>query len=95
MKRLRAPTTMPAATRADLNKFLDGLDALSLVDQPPTQRTDLLRDYLQKFPPERLQQFLNRAYLDLLKSPSQKNGPSPRPGRRETARKPKRSTKRR
>ena len=95
MKRLRAPTTMPAATRADLNKFLDGLDALSLVDQPPTQRTDLLRDYLQKFPPGRLQQFLNRAYLDLLKSPSQKNGPSPRPGRRKTARKPKRSTKRR
>jgi hypothetical protein len=33
MKRLRAPTKMPAATRADLNKFLDGLDALSLVDQ--------------------------------------------------------------
>ena len=30
MKRLRAPTKMPAATRADLNKFLQGLNALAL-----------------------------------------------------------------
>jgi hypothetical protein len=64
------------------------------MDQSPAKRAEALRNYLQGFKPEQLQKFLNRAYLDLLKSPSQKTAQSPRQGRK-SARKAKRSTKRR
>jgi hypothetical protein len=63
--------------------------------QTPARRTIALRNYLQRSTPKQLQEFLNRAYLDLLKSPSQKTGALARKARRGAATKPRRPTKQR
>ena len=65
---------MPAATRADLNSFLEGLRAVGVKSRSHKQRAEAVREYLRGFDPKKLQEFLGRVYLDALKSPSQTTG---------------------
>jgi hypothetical protein len=69
---------MAVASRANLNKFLDGLQAAGLKKQTPKQRAEAMREYLRRFSPEQLRKFVGRIYIDALKSPSQKVRPKGR-----------------
>jgi pimeloyl-ACP methyl ester carboxylesterase len=86
--RVRAKTT--AASRAELNNFLGGLRAVALKKglQREERRT-AVHNYLRRFGPDQLQEFLGRAYLDALKSPSQKMGRLPGKKRGGATKKPK------
>jgi hypothetical protein len=78
---------MKTASRAKLNELLEGLRAVTAVEGlRPEQRKEAVLNYLRQFSPDKLQEFLGRAYLDALKSPSQIYGSS---GGRKT-KKPKR-----
>ena len=60
------------ARRSDLNEFLDDLnDAIGKV-LTSERRKILIAEYLRKFSPNELRRLFRRAYLDALKSPSQK-----------------------
>jgi pimeloyl-ACP methyl ester carboxylesterase len=63
------------ATRNDLNQFLARLRSLT-VDQEltPERQKVVVREYLRGFNPDELHKLLARAYIDALKSPSQKTG---------------------
>lgn len=63
---------IPTASRADLNNFLDGLRIATLRKRSHEQRMQAIRTYLRNFDRDRLEEFLNRGYIDLLKSPAQK-----------------------
>jgi Lecithin:cholesterol acyltransferase len=80
-----------AASRAELNKLIRQLAAISSKEDLSTEQRDAtIRKLLQKYSPQELQKFMARAYLDALKSPSQVPGASGR-GR---GKKPSRGAKR-
>jgi pimeloyl-ACP methyl ester carboxylesterase len=75
----RNPVKITAASRADLNKLIRQLQAItSREDLSTEQRDAAIRKLLQKYSPQELQKFMARAYLDALKSPSQISGASDR-----------------
>jgi hypothetical protein len=66
------------ATREELNQFLDGLRSRVLVDKmSEAERRRVILDYLREHKTDDLHALLARAYLDALKSPSQKTGEPP------------------
>jgi hypothetical protein len=80
-------TEAQVATRQDLNEFLDGLRPQVLVrDMAEADRRRVIVDYLRKYKTDDLHALFARAYLDALKSPSQKTGEPPQPGDRPTGR---------
>jgi hypothetical protein len=73
LKVARIRKKVPTASRAKLNKFLKGLGPRAAI-RPLEQRRKAVQEYLQSYGPDELQALLGRAYLDALKSPSQKLG---------------------
>lgn len=67
------PRKIPTASRADLNKFLKDLRSVTLNKQSPKQKAEAIRNFLRDFNRDRLEEFLNRGYIDALKSPAQKD----------------------
>ncbi len=82
---------MPATSRTELNKFIARARAAIEKEESPTKRTELLREILRQYTPDQLHALLGRAYLDALKSPSQKTdksgGTKRGPGRTKTRKK--------
>jgi hypothetical protein len=79
-------------SRADLNKFLSGARKLVAEREiAPEDRKKLIAEYLGRFKPAVLHQLFARAYIDALKSPSQKVGRSAASKRARQAKKPGRS----
>jgi pimeloyl-ACP methyl ester carboxylesterase len=70
------------ASRTELNGFLDGVRKL-VVDKElePARRKIVIVDYFRGFKPVELHKLFARAYLDALRSPSQKTGPKSGSGR--------------
>jgi pimeloyl-ACP methyl ester carboxylesterase len=62
----------PMASRAALEKFLDGMRARTAKKRTPAEHRELVRRYLRKFKRDDLHKLMARAYMDALKSPSQK-----------------------
>jgi hypothetical protein len=70
----------PQASRLELNKFIDGLSRSLRASEPSVEaRRDALDRYLAKYKPADLHKLLRRGYSDLLKSPSLKVAPRPKP----------------
>jgi hypothetical protein len=63
---------MPATSRTELNKFVARARAAIEKEESPEKRTEIIRKVLRQYTPDQLQALLGRAYLDALKSPSQK-----------------------
>lgn len=84
----RKATVAPVASRKQLNAFLEGLRANVTIKKKPKDRRKALVDHLGKFKQRQLSGLLARAYIDLLKSPSQVAGPSAAAKRAKAARKP-------
>jgi pimeloyl-ACP methyl ester carboxylesterase len=65
------------ASRIELNKFLDELrERIAAKELTPERRKIMIAEYLRTFRPDELHKLFARAYLDALKSPSQKTGRS-------------------
>ncbi len=78
--------TAPVASRSSLNQFLHGLH-VNVTDKKGTdaRRRSNLAKYLSGFTQSELRALLARAYIDLLKSPSQKVGTTPQKKKAATA----------
>jgi hypothetical protein len=63
---------MPATSRTELNEFIARARAAIEKEESPEKRTEILREVLRQYTPDQLHALLGRAYLDALKSPSQK-----------------------
>src|SRR5215470_839830 len=63
---------VPTTSRTELNKFIARARSAIEKEESPEKRTEILRDVLRQYTPDQLQALLGRAYLDALKSPSQK-----------------------
>jgi hypothetical protein len=62
-----------AACRSDLDEFFRGLSKrFEKKDFGPERRKIVIAEYLRNFPPDELRRLFRRAYIDALKSPSQK-----------------------
>jgi hypothetical protein len=76
----RAATEEFVASRMELNNFLDGMQkVVAASERTPAFRRIAIAQFLRKFKPADLHKLLARAYIDALKSPSQKIGRPPRP----------------
>jgi predicted XRE-type DNA-binding protein len=64
---------MPAASRTELDNFVARVRAAIEREESPERRAEI-RSVLRQYGPDQLQALLGRAYLDALKSPSQKTG---------------------
>ncbi len=91
---------MRSADRNELNKLIQELHALtSRKELSPEKRHALVRKRLQMYKPEELQEFMLRAYIDVLKTPSQISGENlgdgrqPKPRAKRKVAKPKRLRK--
>jgi hypothetical protein len=60
------------ASRSDLDKFFRGLSERFDKDFSPARRKIVIAEYLRDFRPGELRRLFRRAYIDALKSPSQK-----------------------
>jgi pimeloyl-ACP methyl ester carboxylesterase len=83
----RKATEAPVASRKQLNEFLAGLHTKVMVKETPEEQRKALVEYLGKFKQRKLSGLLARAYIDVLKSPSQVAGPSAPPKRAKAAKK--------
>jgi hypothetical protein len=63
---------MPATSRTELNKFVARARAAIEKEESPEKRTEIIRKVLRQYTPDQLHALLGRAYLDALRSPSQK-----------------------
>ena len=63
---------MPATSRTELNKFTARARAAIEKEESAEKRSEIIRKVLRQYTPDQLQALLGRAYLDALKSPSQK-----------------------
>ena len=83
------PTEVPVASRKDVNDFLTGLRR-EVTDKQlaPEDLHKALAGYLGKFKREQLGALFARAYIDLLKSPSQVVSPSTVPKQKKATKKP-------
>jgi pimeloyl-ACP methyl ester carboxylesterase len=62
-----------AASRSDLDNFFSGLSKqFDKEGFDPERRKMVIAEYVRKFPPGELRRLFRRAYIDALKSPSQK-----------------------
>jgi pimeloyl-ACP methyl ester carboxylesterase len=86
-------TEVIMATRDDLNRFLDGLRRQVMVeDITDVERRRITINYLREYRTDDLHALFARAYVDALKSPSQKIGrpPEPKAGEGTPERRPRR-----
>jgi hypothetical protein len=75
----RADTEEFVASRSDLNTFLDGIHkVVAASERTPAFRRIAIAKFLRDYKPAELHRLLARAYIDALKSPSQKIGRPPR-----------------
>jgi len=64
---------MDVASRSDLDEFFRGLSKrFDKKDFGPGRRRIVIAEYLRNFAPDELRRLFRRAYIDALKSPSQK-----------------------
>jgi len=86
LRRMRATAKtrkMKTASRAKLNELLGQLHAATAVEgRTERERKEAIRSVFRQYSPDQLQEFLGRAYLDALKSPSQLSGTTKKSTRR-------------
>jgi hypothetical protein len=68
------------ADREELQKFLSGLEEVRKehADDPKIEQDQATLSYFAKFKRTKLKQLMGRAFVDALKSPSQKLGTAPK-----------------